>query len=188
MGMTSDGIILRHRTQSWMIRASSDLHNMDAITHYFNAERAESLLFVVVGVVAIALALLFWFSTKNPLANGAAWPLLALALIQIVVGASVYVRSPKDIQRVQQIVQREPHGVTQTEVARMQGVMKNFVIYRWIEIGLLLLSVVLILATPTASLWRGVGYGLLVQSGLMLALDFFAERRGAEYLAYLRSL
>ena len=38
------------------------------------------------------------------------------------------------------------------------------------------------------SVRRGAGIGLFVQAGLMLALDFFAERRGTSYLDWLRSL
>lgn len=70
----------------------------------------------------------------------------------------------------------------------MQAVMKNFVIYRWTEVALLVLGALLWAFAPPASAWRGAGLGLAVQAGLMLALDFFAERRGDAYLAWLQTL
>jgi hypothetical protein len=37
-------------------------------------------------------------------------------------------------------------------------------------------------------LLNGIGLGLFIQSGIVLVLDFFAERRGEVYLTYLRTL
>jgi hypothetical protein len=67
---------------------------MEQITKYFNAEKNESLLFVAVGVMAIALATYFFVKMKQPFYDGMAYPLIAVALIQIIVGGLVYFRSP----------------------------------------------------------------------------------------------
>jgi hypothetical protein len=55
-----------------------------------------------------------------------AWPFLVIALIRIVVGTSVYFRSPKDIQRVETMVQSAPEKIKTDEIPRMEVVMKNF--------------------------------------------------------------
>ncbi len=159
---------------------------MNPITTYFNAERTESLLFVVIGVAAIVFALWGW--RRPPFWRGAAWPLLAVALLQLAVGSTVWLRSPQDIQRVQQIVATDPARIHSEEIPRMQTVMKSFAIYRWIETGLLLLGLLCALTAARGGAWQGVGAGLAVQAGLMLALDFFAERRGQAYLAWLSGL
>ena len=109
---------------------------MDAVSNYFNAEKIESMFFVLVGVAAISLASYFFVKIKQPFYNGISYPLIAIALIQITVGSSVYLRSPKDIIRVNAIIQSDNSKIKTEEIPRMQTVMKNFVLYRWVEIAL----------------------------------------------------
>ncbi|MFM2387525.1 MAG: hypothetical protein RL660_2282 [Bacteroidota bacterium] len=116
---------------------------MQQIIKYFNAEKYESLLFILVGVTAIGFAVYYLTKVKLPFTTGMAYPLIAVALIQLVVGTSVYFRSPKDIARVTSIVQTDKTKIQTEEIPRMEGVMKNFVVYRWLEISLLLLGVIL---------------------------------------------
>lgn len=71
------------------------------------------------------------------------YPLIAIALIQIVVGSSVYFRSPKEILRVKHIIQTDQQKIQTEEIPRMDVVMKNFVIYHWVEIALLLVGMFL---------------------------------------------
>jgi hypothetical protein len=158
---------------------------MNPVEKYFGAEKAESLLFVLVGLVAISLAVYFFAKLKQPFYNGIAYPLIAIALIQITVGGSVYLRSSKDIARVNQMIQIDKTRVEAEEIPRMKIVMKNFVLYRWIEIVLVLIGLALLFYFESATMWKGVGLGLAIQSALMLLLDFFAESRGREYLDYL---
>ena len=155
---------------------------MNQIEKYFNAEKYESVLFVLVGIIAISFALYFLMKIKQPFYNGVSYPLIAVAIIQIVVGSSVYFRSPKDIARVNQIIQNEKSKITTEEIPRMKVVMKNFVIYRWVEIALLLVGILLFLFFDTTRLLKGVGLGLIIQASFMLLLDYFAESRGKIYL------
>lgn len=161
---------------------------MNAIEKYFNAEKAESLLFILVGIAAITVAVYFILKLKQPFYNGMAITLVAVALIQITVGTSVYFRSPKDIERVNQIVQNEKSSIQKEEIPRMEVVMKNFTIYRWIEILLIIFGLVLVFTFPTQTFWKGIGIGLAIQAGFMLLLDYFAESRGSVYLDYLKQL
>ncbi len=162
--------------------------DLSPIENYFTAERAEALLFVLIGVLAIMLSLYFLIKIKKPFFAGIACSLMAIALIQIVVGASVYFRSPKDIQRVSRYIQSEPAHIAQREIPRMQLVMANFSVYKIIEIGLLVLGLLMFVFLRQHALWRGVGMGLMLQAGFMLGLDFLAENRGRVYLDYLLHL
>lgn len=161
---------------------------MDMVKTYFNAEKYESVFFVVFGVVAFALALYFMFSQKTPFYRGMAIPLAVVALIQITVGTTVWMRSPKDISRVEQLLTSTPTKIQTEEVPRMEVVMKNFLVYRYVEIALLVLALVLMFVVKDYNFTRGIAIGLFIQSALMLALDFFAEMRGEEYLQYLKGL
>jgi len=157
------------------------------IYKYFIAEKQESLLFLIIGIIAIILAIVFWFFIKtNPsFFKGAAIPLLAIGIIQSVVGFTVYTRSDKQKTGIAYNIGIEPVSyVQQVELPRMEKVMKNFTIYRWVEIAFILTGLVLILlyrANPDKTFWYGLGIALAIQAALMLGADYFAEKRGVLY-------
>lgn len=157
------------------------------IYKYFIAEKQESLLFLIIGIAAIVLAVICWFFIKtNPsFFKGAAIPLLAIGLIQCVVGFTVYTRSDKQKADVAYNIGMEPVSfVKQKELPRMKTVMKNFVIYRWVEIAFILTGLVLVFifrTNPDKTFWYGFGIALTIQAMLMLGADYFAEKRGEVY-------
>jgi len=159
---------------------------MKFITHYFNAEKFESLFFVGVGIIAIGFAIYFLSVLKEPFYKGVAIPLILVALIQITVGTSVYFRSPKDIVKVEHIIKNEPSKIKTEEIPRMEIVMKNFITYRYVEIVLVILALILFFTFPGQTFWKGLGIGLFIQASIMLSLDYFAEKRGIEYLKHLK--
>lgn len=161
---------------------------MKEIQRYFEAEKFESIFFVVIGFLAIFLGLYFWFSIKVPYYKGIAIPIILIALIQITVGCIVYIRSPNDILRVENIIKSEPLKLHKEEIPRMNIVMKNFVIYRYVEIALILIGSILFFLSQPQVFFKGVGFGIIIQSSVMLLLDYFAEIRGHIYLEYLTKL
>lgn len=151
-------------------------------------------MFLIVGIVALLLAVVFWFFIKsNPsFFKGAAIPLLAIGLIQLVVGYTVYSRTDKQKTDVAYNLGMEPvNYVKQTEQPRMKTVMKNFVIYRWVEIAFIITGLVLIFlfrSNPDKSFWYGFGVALAIQAIIMLGADYFAEKRGKVYTAELENI
>ena len=164
------------------------------IYKYFIAEKQESLLFLIIGIVAILLAVICWFfiKTNPPFFKGAAIPLIVIGLIQCVVGFTVYTRSDKQKADVAYNIGMEPVSfVKQKELPRMKTVMKNFVIYRWIEIAFIVTGLVLVFIFRTNSdkiFWYGFGVALTIQAMLMLGADYFAEKRGEVYTEELRKI
>lgn len=164
------------------------------IYRYFTGEKQESLLFLIVGIVAILLAVAFWFFIKtNPsFFKGAAIPLLAIGLIQMVVGYSVYSRTDKQQKDIAYNMGMEPVSyIKHTELPRMETVMKNFIIYRWVEIAFIITGLVLIFLFRTnadRSFWYGFGITLAIQAAIMLGADYFAEQRGKGYVDELKKI
>ena len=117
-----------------------------------------------------------------------AFPLVAIALIQLVVGGTVFLRTDTQVAKLQQDYTTAPTNFKREETARMQVVMKNFTLYKLIEIVLLVVGVGLILLMRQQDAALGVGAGLVIQSAFMLSLDLFAETRGEDYLAALGRL
>ena len=160
---------------------------MDTISTYFNAERAESLLFIAVGAIALALSAWCLLVLRKPLFNGMALTLSVVAALQLVVGVTVYQRSPQDTARVQQMVQSAPQRIQSEEVPRMRVVMRNFKIYLGVEVALLILSLVVILLASPGGFLRGAAMGLALQAVFTAVLDLVATRRGDAYLSWLLS-
>ncbi|HRI23595.1 MAG TPA: hypothetical protein PLZ45_02910 [Ferruginibacter sp.] len=168
--------------------------DLNFIYKYFMAEKQESLLFLIIGIAAIMAGIIFLlFIRENPsFYKGAAIPLLAIGIIQCVVGFTVYSRSARQMKEVAYNIGMEPAAYTRaTELPRMKTVMKNFGIYRWVEIALIIAGLVLIFlfrSNPGKTFWYGLGITLAIQAVLMLGADFFAERRGAVYTEELQNL
>lgn len=162
------------------------------VQDYFNAERFESVFFIGVGVIAMAISVYFIFVMKKPFFYGMAISLIFVGLIQLVVGTTIFLRSPKDIIRVENTLKTQTTLIQTEEIPRMKTVMKSFVTYRYVEIALAILGLVLYVffstQTFSSSLIKGLGLGLTIQAILMLGLDFFAEKRGQEYLETLIQL
>ena len=160
---------------------------MDTISNYFNAERSESLLFIAVGAIALAVSAWYLLVLRKPFFNGMALTLSVVAALQLIVGVTVYQRSPQDTARVQQMVQSAPDRIKSEELPRMRVVMRNFKIYLGVEVALLILSlVVLMLASPGGFL-RGAAMGLALQAVFTAVLDLVATQRGDAYLNWLLS-
>jgi len=154
------------------------------IEKYFLAEKQGSLLFLILGVIAILLAVAFYFFLKNNFYKGAAIPLLVIGLIQVVAGYTVYARSDK--QRIDNVYvyDMNPGKLRNEELPRMKTVNKNFLIYKWIEIALLITGIFLIIyfkSNEAKTFWFGLGVTLAIESVLMFSADFFAEKRAKIY-------
>ncbi|MFM9989703.1 hypothetical protein [Flavobacterium sp.] len=89
---------------------------------------------------------------------------------------------------VENLMKKEPFKIQTEEIPRMNVVMKNFVIYRYVEFALMLCGLILFFVSPGQTILKGLGIGLFIQASLMLSLDFFAEKRGTEYLKQLITL
>jgi hypothetical protein len=166
-------------------RASLDFHVSipSAITLYFGAEKSEALLFIAVGVAALTLSVVLW--RRRSRLRGMIIPLVAIAAIQLVVGTTVYSRTEAQVASLQSQWQAAPTEFKAAEMSRMKAVMRNFEIYKIVEIALLASGLALVVALQRREFWFAFGLGLTLQSGFMLALDFFAERRGHDYLRVL---
>jgi hypothetical protein len=159
---------------------------MEFVRTYFSAEKAESLLFIFAGAIALLASLYFLISVKKSFYTGLAFPLLFIGTIQLAVGTIIYLRSDRDKERVLNYMTLEPERINAEEIPRMTMVMKTFVYYRAIELAFIITGILLMFYVPVSDLVKGIGMGLFMQASIMLAADYFAERRGEIYLKNLR--
>ncbi len=161
---------------------------MDFIKTYFTAEKNESLLFILMGVAAIAFSAYALLKWSEPYYKGLAIPLILIGIIQIIVGGSVYFRTDKQTADLEKLYQISTSNFKTQETPRMDTVMKNFSLYKKIEIAFVLIGILLIVFAPSREFWLGVGVGMLLQGAVMLTLDIFAEKRGTVYIEVIRKL
>jgi hypothetical protein len=138
---------------------------------YFAAERQEALLFIAVSIAAVMLSL--WLLQRGGRYRGMLYPLLAIAAIQFVVGASVYLRTDEQVASLSALLRQQPSLFLQVERERMT---------------LLAAGVAMATVRGRRPPWRAVGLGLVLQCLIMLMLDYFAEQRALAYLAFINAL
>lgn len=156
------------------------------LSGYFSAEKHESLIFLTVGLAAIGISIWLWMDGHR--LKSMAYPLVVIAVMQIVVGCTVYLRTDTQLSALSHQLQANPAALKAEETHRMQTVMKNFSIYKTIEMVLLIAGVVIIATLQRHDMATGIAIGLVLQAALTLTLDIFAEARGADYLTVLNAL
>jgi hypothetical protein len=117
-----------------------------------------------------------------------AYPLVVIALMQIVVGSTIYLRTDSQLTTLSTQLQVNPAILKTEETARMETVMKNFSIYKTIEMMLLIIGVGMIAFFQRYDVAAGVGVGLVLQAAFTLTLDIFAEARGSDYLSAVQAI
>jgi len=155
---------------------------MDFIKTYFAAEKSESLVFVLIGILSIGFFIYAFLKWGDNFYRGFAIPTILIGMIQIVVGSTVYLRTDKQIEQLENLYHQDKGAFAEVEKPRMDTVMKKFSFYKMIEVAFVLLGLLLILFAPDRQFWLGFGVGMLLQGASMLTADIFAERRGMEYI------
>jgi hypothetical protein len=156
------------------------------MSSYFAAEKQESLIFIAVGLLAIGISVWLWMNGHR--LKSMAYPLVVIALMQIAVGASVYLRTDTQLSTLSVQLKADPATMKAEETTRMQTVMKNFSIYKAVEMVLLIVGVGMIAFLQRYDMAAGIGVGLVLQAAFTLTLDIFAEARGADYLSAIGSI
>ena len=159
------------------------IKNIDFINTFFSEEKIESLFFIIIGIIAILLAALFLFIIKYSFYKGIAIPLLLIGTIQVFIGINNYNLSLKHLKKIEHPLNNNLKNTPIIEQIRMEAVIRDFNIYKWIEIVFIICGIIvyLIFSKSSQVFWKGIGLGLLIQSSLMLTLNLIAEDRRNSY-------
>lgn len=147
----------------------------------------EGVLFILVGLVALTDAAWFMVTAKTPFCTQLSYSLILFTLIQLTVCIFVYLKSPKNIKKVTQMVNHYKLKNVTEEIPRMKTVMKNFIANKWIELVLILIGLITFFSYHPMTFCKGLGLGLIIQTGFILLFDSFAERKEKNYPVYLQT-
>ncbi len=156
-----------------------------AIQEYFNGEKTSSLLIMAWAVVAVAASWLLKIKCEGLICQGVIPPLSILALIQLMVGATVFFRTDKQRAGLISRLEKSPKLMRAEEQERMDKVMSNFDKIKIAEQLLFLLGFAFLIGGVFFDLGGymvGAGIGLCIQCAFSLVLDLFAAMRAGFYL------
>ncbi|MFO0601795.1 MAG: hypothetical protein U0324_01415 [Polyangiales bacterium] len=157
----------------------------ESLAVYFAGEKSAGLLLAVVGALALAWGGLVLRGGAGDL-RGALWPVMLIGALQVAIGVGLTARTDGQAAALRAQLDRSPAAFFAAERPRMEKVQRNFVWIEWVEVALLAIGVALALGWKGSPVAWGVGAGMVLQAGFMLAFDLLAERRGAAWLDALR--
>ena len=157
------------------------------IERYFQAEKLAGQTALSIGIILAAIGGGMLLKAAAPFYTGLALPFLGIGMLQIMVGAALTRRSDLQALDLTQLQAESPELFRQQELSRMDKVMRNFTRIKWAEISVVIIGALAIGINQTANFPKGLGAGLLLQGVIMLIFDFFAEKRGKAYQAFIVS-
>lgn len=158
---------------------------MDSILKYFNGEKAQCTIGLLVAIVFILVAAYFlWL--QQPFLKGVAYITLLVSVLLGSICAGVVWRTPKDIARVSSFYQSAPEKMRTEELPRMKKVMSSFSVIKKVEIVLVAAGVLMFFFFGKNDLLRGIGIGLVAMGSLGFLFDHLAEARGKIYFDFLK--
>ena len=163
---------------NWRLFTKTDIEK------YFIAEKAESLVFIILGIAAIVLAIVLFFFVKANWHKGAAIPFLIIGIIHLAASYTVYSRSDKDRQNLVYAYDMNPSLLKTKELPRMEKVNKTFTIIKIAEVSLFLIGLAVFFYfknDDTNAFWAGIGVALAIEAVLTLGGDMVASKRASLY-------
>ena len=156
------------------------------IQSYFHAEKQGGFIALSIGIFTCFLGGCFFLKPAAPFYIGMAIPLTLIGIVQMAVGTTVSRRSDRQAEDLEKLLSEDSAEFSRQEAPRMAAVMRSFVLYRWVEIGIVAMGLILILLNREVNFWKGLGAGMFAQAVIMLLFDFFAEKRGRAYSTFIQ--
>lgn len=160
---------------------------MDNIAKYFDGEKLQCIIGIIISIVCISISVYFLFLQKA-MVKGLAYSFIPLSVLLLIICAGVVIRTPKDIARVTGFYQEKSQKLRTDEVPRMERVMNSFGIIKKVEILFFIAGLLMAIFFRHNDLVKGIAIGLMIQGAILYLFDHIAESRGKIYLEFLRSL
>ena len=154
------------------------------IETYFLAEKSAALFIVIVGIISIVAAAIFFAVIKTNFFKGAALVFLLVGLLELIAGIVVYRKS--DTDRLTQVYAYDmnPSQIQNKELPRMKKVNRSFKILTYAELILGLAGIILFFTTsadPGKKFFSGLALALILQMVIVFWFDAVAEKRANQY-------
>jgi hypothetical protein len=105
------------------------------------------------------------------------------SLLQLGIGMGLFLKTDAQVATLQSQLATSK----ETELPRMEKVQRNFVVLEVVWVVMIIAGALVAWRLKESSAVCGVALGILINASVLLAFDIVAERRGAVYLAALKS-
>jgi hypothetical protein len=155
------------------------------ILKFYKAQKAQGLLFMIIGFIAVFISLLLVINVNNVFSNGLIIPLFIIGVLQVYFGINTFKHTPKHLLLVQGFVKENQASMTNIEIPfiHKEILFQKKVIN--IFLFLIALAVLFIFIFNNTLFLQGLGIGLFIQSLIVITANFFAEQRSQIYLKWL---
>jgi hypothetical protein len=154
------------------------------LVEYFSAEKHAALLLLALAAIGVALGV-YLRAVASPF-KAMAWALFVFAAIQASVGVGLLMRTDSQIAALQRGFDATPAATAAAERERMRKVNRAWRPIKIVEIALIAVGILLIAVGESRGLnWTACGIALVIEAGVMLAFDIFAERRAMTYTEWI---
>lgn len=160
---------------------------MNNIEKYFEGEKLQCIIGIIISLIFLSTSIYFLFVQK-PVFKGMAYTFIPLSGLLLAICTGVVIRTPTDIERVTTAYHAGSQKIQTDELPRMERVMKNFAVVKKVEICFFIAGVLLALFFWKNNLIKGIAIGLMVQGVILYLFDHNAAIRGKIYTEFLQSL
>lgn len=154
-------------------------------TLYLGWEKTTSTLFIAVGLLGIAAAYVCWQKSGSEIFRWSMYPLAIFASLSLIVGCTIFFRTDAQLASLLALAQSDPSAFFQQELARMSKVNNNWATYKWIELLVIVPSLLILMAFVDKPAWFGLAVATLLVVVPLLVLDVIGERNGLWYVEQL---
>lgn len=154
------------------------------IEKYFLAEKNLSILFMVVGGLAIVSAILFFLGLKTNFYKGAAIPLIVIGLFHVAVSYAGFKKADNDRIKNVYSYDMDPAHLKEKELPRMEKFSKNLHYFLLAETLLFVLGIGLFVyfKNENSKLFlAGLGLTLAIEAALTFGADMYAKQLAQSY-------
>lgn len=155
------------------------------ILKFYKAQKAQGLLFMIIGFIAVFISILLVINVNNIFTNGLIIPLFIIGVLQVYFGINTFKNTPEHLLLVQGFVKENQASMTNIEIPfiHKEILFQKKVIN--IFLFLIALAVLFIFIFNNTLFLQGLGIGLFIQSLIVITANFFAEQRSQIYLKWL---
>ncbi len=155
------------------------------IFKFYKAQKAQGLLFIIIGFIAINISLILVINVNNIFSNGLTIPLSIIGILQVYFGINIFKKSPKHLLMVQGFVKENQSLMVNIEIPFIH----NEILFQKKMINTFLflnvLAVLFIFIFNNTLFLQGLGIGLFIQSLIVITANYFAAQRSQIYLKWL---
>lgn len=155
-------------------------------TDWARAEVFSAKIVWLFSVVELLAAIGFWYWGRTTMAKAFFWPLLAMALFLISVGAGLYIANHPRIAQFENDYHHEPKAFLEAEIQRTSNSQRGLALVFRILPAIIIVAAIVIMLAP-APIWRAITVSLILTAAFLMVVDSNTEARNDAYHSQLLS-